>query len=305
MFGSLVVVFPTPHEGGAVHLRHRGQEWTFDSAIALSTARPSSVGYIAFSSDVEHEITSVVSGHWVTMTYNLYFDDNSWRELAPVGNLTSEAVTFPAQVEAKEQGFRTALEALLENPQFLPDRGMVGVRLRHVYQVEDGRGLDHVYGLLKGSDATVYRAVRALGIEPVLYLYYESELYDSGFVEAGLIDRVIETEAGVVTNSFMEELLKKDGGFAIRLEGAWGEPVVHEALHWVTPVTTFNRQSSACAAYGNESSLGLAYGDECLIVCLGKAGERLAYLTIAQLKEEWFEKRQLQRSMMTQIYKGH
>jgi hypothetical protein len=27
MFGSLVVVFPTPHEGGALSLRHRGHEW--------------------------------------------------------------------------------------------------------------------------------------------------------------------------------------------------------------------------------------------------------------------------------------
>ncbi len=189
MFGSLVVVFPTPHEGGALHLRHRGQEWMFDSATALSTARPSSVGYIAFFSDVEHEVTPVVSGHRVTLTYNLYFDDDSWRELAPAGNLTSEPVTFPAQVETKEQGFRTALSALLENPEFLPDGGMLGFGLRHVYQVEGGGGLDHVYGLLKGSDATVYRAVRALGFEPVLYLYYESERDDdSGVVEAGLIE---------------------------------------------------------------------------------------------------------------------
>ncbi len=247
-----------------------------------------------------------MSDHWVTLMYNLYFDDDSWRELAPAENLTSEPVTFPAQVEAKEQGFRTALEALLENPQFLPDGGMLGFGLWHMYQVEGGQGLDHVYGLLKGSDATMYQAVHTLGFEPMLYLYFESkrlsQMYDDDFVEAGLIDRVIQTEASVVVDSFIEELLKH-GGFAIRLEGAWGEPVVHEALHWVTPVTTFNRQSSTYAAYGNNASLGLAYGDVCLIVHLGKAGERLAYPTVAQLKEEWFKKRQ--RSMMTRIYKGY
>jgi len=198
------------------------------------------------------------------------------------------------------------LEALLENPQFLPDGGILGFGLRHVYQVEGGQGLNHVYGLLKGSDATVYRAVRAVGFEPVLYLYFESkrlsQMYDNDPVEAGLIDRVIQTEASVVVDSFIEELLEH-GGFTIRLEGAWGEPVVHEALHWVMPVTVFNRQSSTYAVYGNNTSLGLAYGDVCLIVRLGKAGERLAYLTVAQLKEEWFEKRQ--RSMMTRIYKGY
>jgi hypothetical protein len=36
MFGSLVIVFPTPHEGGALLLRHRGQEWIFDSDQALA-----------------------------------------------------------------------------------------------------------------------------------------------------------------------------------------------------------------------------------------------------------------------------
>ena len=30
MFGSLVIVFPTRHEGGALFLRHRGHEWVFD-----------------------------------------------------------------------------------------------------------------------------------------------------------------------------------------------------------------------------------------------------------------------------------
>ncbi|GBE85339.1 hypothetical protein SCP_0705260 [Sparassis crispa] len=30
MFGSLVVAFPTPHEGRALVLRHEGQSWTFD-----------------------------------------------------------------------------------------------------------------------------------------------------------------------------------------------------------------------------------------------------------------------------------
>jgi hypothetical protein len=39
MFGSLVIVFPSPHEGGALLLRHRGQEWTFDSGEALAAAK--------------------------------------------------------------------------------------------------------------------------------------------------------------------------------------------------------------------------------------------------------------------------
>jgi hypothetical protein len=78
MFGSLVIVFPSPHEGGALLLRHRGQEWTFDSGEALSSAAAKdepSIGYVAFFSDIEHEVTPVTSGHRITLTYNLYFDD--------------------------------------------------------------------------------------------------------------------------------------------------------------------------------------------------------------------------------------
>jgi hypothetical protein len=56
MFGSLVHIFPMPHGGGALLVRHRGTEWTFDSAADLSATPPSSVGYAAFFSDVEHEV---------------------------------------------------------------------------------------------------------------------------------------------------------------------------------------------------------------------------------------------------------
>ena len=64
-FGSLVIVFPTKHKGGALVLRHGGGEWTFDSAKMVRTLVNPSVAYIAFYSDVEHEVTPVTSvGIW-------------------------------------------------------------------------------------------------------------------------------------------------------------------------------------------------------------------------------------------------
>ena len=50
-----------------------------------------------------------------------------------------------------------------------------------------------------------------------------------------------------------------------------------ETVEWVTPVETFNRKGSAFATYGNSPELNVAYGDICLVVLIGKAGERLAY----------------------------
>ncbi|KAH9984429.1 hypothetical protein BJV77DRAFT_1037700, partial [Russula vinacea] len=57
MFGSLVIVFPTPHEGGALRLYHRGQEWIFDSDQALAAKGKPSIGYVTFFNDIEHEVT--------------------------------------------------------------------------------------------------------------------------------------------------------------------------------------------------------------------------------------------------------
>jgi hypothetical protein len=76
MFGSLVIVFPTSHDGGALHLRHLGHEWIFDSGQALAAEGQTSIGYVAFFSDIEHEVAPVISGHRVTLTYNLYFGDS-------------------------------------------------------------------------------------------------------------------------------------------------------------------------------------------------------------------------------------
>ncbi|KAF8955841.1 hypothetical protein BDZ97DRAFT_1764411 [Flammula alnicola] len=73
MFGSLVVVLPTRHEGGSLVFRHRGREWTFDSAKAVSTPTSPHAAFVAFFSDVEHEVTPVTSGYRVTLTYNLYY----------------------------------------------------------------------------------------------------------------------------------------------------------------------------------------------------------------------------------------
>jgi len=59
MIGSLVVIFPTPHQGGTLILRHDGQEYTFDSGLELPRVEKPSVGFVAFYSDVEHEVTVV------------------------------------------------------------------------------------------------------------------------------------------------------------------------------------------------------------------------------------------------------
>jgi hypothetical protein len=287
MFGSLVIVFPSPHEGGALLLRHRNQEWTFDSGEALAAAEDQpSIGYVAFFSDIEHEVTPVTSGHRITLTYNLYFDDGG--PVSPNDAVSEHLISprLPNQVR-----FREAFAALLENPEFLADGGTLAFGLRHVYPIKND--LSHVYKILKGSDAVVYQSVLALGYEPVLYVYYGKR--------GVMVDKVVDFSRWMDATSSQEgprvvEIVQMEGGVTVHPEGApiayevdISEGVEWEGLEWVTPVTELNRQTDVVLIgyAGNEPAMEWAYGDVCLVVRVGKAGDRLAYRTVTQLESAY------------------
>ena len=290
MFGSLVVVFPTPHEGGALLLRNRGHEWMFDSGRELAAEHQPSIGYVAFFSDVEHEVAPVISGHRVTLTYNLYFDNGRGPSSKdPV----SEHLSLPRT--ANENAFREAFQGLLENPEFLPQGGTLAFGLRHVYPIDplNRRPLEHIYGALKGSDAVVYQTVRALGFQPVLYLFYEWTT-PNNFREAAVIDNMMNFHGSSDEDEVVDIIkdIRCEGGIVVCEEGWKIDPEKGyenpEKIEWVTPVTTFNRQNRTYATIHKFSpSMEVAYADLCLFVRIGKAGERLAYPTISQLRKEW------------------
>jgi len=56
MFGSLLIVFPTYHEGGALFLRRHGHEWIFDPGLADGCLDRPSIGYVAFLDDIEQQV---------------------------------------------------------------------------------------------------------------------------------------------------------------------------------------------------------------------------------------------------------
>jgi hypothetical protein len=281
MFGSLVIVFPSPHEGGALLLRHRGQEWTFDSGEVLAVAEDQpSIGYVAFFSDIEHEVTPVTSGHRITLTYNLYFDDGG--PVSP-NDAVSEHLISPGP--PNQVRFRDAFESLLGNPEFLADGGTLAFGLRHVYPIKDDLG--HVYNILKGSDAVVYQSVLALGYEPMLYVYYK---------ERGvMIDKLVDFPAWMDVfcsqeGPEIEDVVHMEGGVFVYSEGG-PIPRGHspEGVEWVTPMTELNRQADAVVIgyAGNEPAMEWAYGDVSMVVRIGKAGDRLAYRTVAEVEKAY------------------
>ncbi len=286
MFGSLVVVFPTPHEGGALFLRHHGREWVFDSGQALAAIEEQpAIGYVAFFSDIEHEVAPVTSGHRITLTYNLYFDEGG-----PISERDAVSEHLIPPQPSNQEAFYESFKALLANQEFMADGGTLAFGLRHVYPIK--KSLEHVYNVLKGSDAVVYQSVRALGFEAVLYVYYDDE--ESNTSGGAMVDKVIKFY-DVADDETVREIVHQEGGVLVRQDGGeqYDDPYfqVAEPVEWVTPVTTYNRQEGAFASHGNEPTLNWAYGDVCMIVRIGKAGDRLAYPTVAQVKKAFKESR--------------
>lgn len=172
MFGSLVVILPTVHEGGSLVFRHHDKEWTFDSAKAVSSEPTPHAAYVAFFSDVEHEVLPVTSGHRVTLTYNLYF---------------AERAKAIASREKDEGALKDALRAFLKDNDFLPQGGFLGFGLNHQYPFSaDTTKLTELVKCLKGSDAALYRTCDSLALDASLKTFYVDR-YDETAILSCLI----------------------------------------------------------------------------------------------------------------------
>ncbi|KAA1472276.1 hypothetical protein DENSPDRAFT_171272 [Dentipellis sp. KUC8613] len=269
MFGSLVLVFPTSHKGGALVLREDEQEWTFDSALALSHSADDtpSVGYVSFFSDVEHEVLRVESGHRVTITFNLYYADIE----TDVGASATPALEaeIPPAILPNEATFKAAFQTLLDDPTFLPDGGTLAFGMRHVYPIKNT--LKHIPKLLKGSDALVWRISEQLGLKPQVYLHYMDKDSWMG-TQLALVPTVPKLEGDCYSELTLVERLRQDFNAIVIYGRTWMG--VDERVNWVTKLRALSRVKSPYMAYGNEAHFACAYGDVCLVVRVGRPGSR-------------------------------
>jgi hypothetical protein len=262
MFGSLVIVLPTVHEGGALVLCHGGKEWTFDSAKELSEQSQPSIGYVAFYSDVEHEVTLVKSGYRVTLTYNLYFSTNDADDKLAV------ALPVNSAVSANEAAFTAALSDLLADESVLPMGGTLGFGLRHEYPVNINTKLTTLNDRLKGSDAIVKRACNQLSLVTSLKVMYQDNNYSK--VTNIMTDRFADLSSwkwGEVESVWEALSNNHPGGVAVYSSGHtvpekekydWAtkqrvkeKPV---EIYWATKLTKVTTLKEF-ATYGNEAEL--------------------------------------------------
>jgi hypothetical protein len=67
MFGTLLIVLPSPHTGGQLIVRHTGRE----VAVDLSGDEVAELKFAAFYADCEHEVLPITYGNRVCLVYNL------------------------------------------------------------------------------------------------------------------------------------------------------------------------------------------------------------------------------------------
>jgi hypothetical protein len=277
MFGSLVVVFPTAHEGGALVLRHGEKEWTFDPAKELSEQSQPSIGYIAFYSDVEHEVALVKSGFRVTLTYNLYFSHD-----AASGN-PSMAVPVNFAARANESAFKDALSDLLANETVLPNGGTLGFGLHHEYPVNLNTKLNDLVDRLKGSDAIIKKVCSQLSLNISLKVMYKGDRFSD--ITHIMTDTFADLSQQQEVESVWEELSHLYGGVAVytagtkRPQAAYGyrrTPVNFEPvqIYWATPLTKVTSLKKEFIAYGNQAELSYLYGSVFIVALVGPPAHR-------------------------------
>jgi len=273
MFGSLVIVFPAPHEGGALVLRHGGDETAFDSGAMLKDAKEPSIAYVAFFSDVKHEVLPVTAGHRVTITYNLYF-----RELPSQARDPTQSSKIYRTLPPTENAFLVAFQQLLADPMFLPNGGVLGFGLSHEYPVpKEQKDLNFLKDRLKGRDALVMKACQDFSLPVAIKVVYEEEASSGG----------VEILCSIVcrpNSSFCDEdetywqFIKQQDDVDAKIISVAGDsygPDVDFPVHWVTKYTDCNGIRSEYAAFEcYTAALRYLYGGMCLIVEIGPPGAR-------------------------------
>ena len=172
MIASLVVVLPTIHEGGALALRHNGEEEVFNTSRASFGAEvPREMHWTAFYSDIEHEVLPVQSGYRVTLTYNIYAIQKP-----PIADLLSNG-----DLVATNPKYISTLQGLFcKNEGFLPGGGLVGFGLSHKYAFKTGDGdskegtppVSSIASRLKGRDRELFALLTRVGLQQCLKIAY-------------------------------------------------------------------------------------------------------------------------------------
>ena len=273
MFGSLVVIYPTAHEGGELVFRHEDHEWKFDASSLTSSRSSPSLAYVASYSDIEHEVLKVTSGRRVTVTYNLCLVDPASKPRVPVVTPSFKGAS----------NVQTTLRALLKSPEFLPSGGTLGFGLAHLYPMAFETKLQEITSYLKGADAHVYRACQELQLRPSLQMIYDDG--ENGPEYGIMLDKIICDPPYHYDIETYESALVAGGGVPVNKtdvatlgRSSWvaNGDSEGEMITWISPFNGQNRlEDITSVSYGNEPCASCIYSSPCIIVRVATASDRV------------------------------
>ncbi|KAJ3492016.1 hypothetical protein NLI96_g257 [Meripilus lineatus] len=281
---SDAVLTRTPHEGGSLIVRDHGQEWIFDSAEAVAKHEKPCLGYVAFYSDVEHEVTPVTKGYRVTLTYNLYFIESPDRR-------------DHLHLEGDSENIKVKLQALLDDSSFLPCGGYLGFGLNRQYPVSNINVVQDfcdVVDNLKGSDAALMAACDSLSVKTVARVAVRTdEMKDDVYVlsemmhfrnldltGSSIFDYLREYD-GLVLNGWRDQDDTSDDSDSILQRKAESyytsdSPRPDVNILWANKFEGHAMLRDSVAIYGNEPTVEYLYAYICLIALVGPYGARNA-----------------------------
>jgi hypothetical protein len=166
-FASLVVCLPSAHKGGILVLRHNNCSIEFD----WSSSAPKNIQWAAFYSDCEHEVMPLVSGHRVTLTYNLYYQAT---QPQPSQSLPLLMHSCPVYHD---------LQAALQAPGFMKHGSILGFYCNHAYPHSNIKLRGDLSMAMKGVDQLIYAVCRSLGLETQVRPILESEDEEEDYEE--------------------------------------------------------------------------------------------------------------------------
>jgi hypothetical protein len=213
------MVFPTLHTSGVLRFKHGDQEWGIDSSLELADLKPPAISCTVFFSDVKHEVLPATSGHRVTVTHNL-----CWNELDP--DLTAP----PAQTMLEsETPLASLIQKLPDDPSFLPWGRMMGFGLQYQYASE--AQYDISLSSSKGADATLRRACYRLELKVQVKaaVQKQNDVYEQ---QRWLMEDVPSLDAKFE----IEDLGARFAGMGTLIEGR-DDDAISEQFAWVTGLT--------------------------------------------------------------------
>lgn len=158
MVATLVIAFPSAHEGGELVVRHEGQEVTVD----FGPDSRFQTQFAAFYADCEHEIRPVTAGFRLALVYNMTLVQSKQTIAAPT---SGEHIAAMARIleEWKVEGGTTAGTELGRRTPKL------AVLLDHEY-TQAGLEFDALKGVDRAKAGVLFAAARQAGCDASLAL---------------------------------------------------------------------------------------------------------------------------------------